>query len=129
MTRRVILRSEAAKDLACSIVLQAPYGFVCEVREQTRTGEQNDFMWSLLTDISVAKPLGRRHTPEDWKAIAMNACGWECQFIEGLDGRPFPQGFRSSRLTKSQMSNLIEWLLAFGAEHGVRWTHEGREAA
>ena len=53
----------------------------------------------------------------------MNACGWECQFLEGLDGRPFPQGFRSSHLTKSQMSNLIEWLLAFGAEHGVRWTH------
>ena len=58
----------------------------------------------------------------DWKAIAMNACGWECQFCEGLDGRPFPMGFRSSQLTKGQMSALIDWLQAFGDEHQVRWS-------
>ena len=68
--------------------------------------------------------MGRRHTPDDWKAIAMNACGWECQFCEGLDGRPFPMGFRSSQLTKAQMSTLIEWLQAFGDEHGVRWSQQ-----
>lgn len=129
MSHRVILNSDHARSLAYSLVAKAPDGFVMTLSERKRTNEQNDFMWGLLTDISVAKPLGRRHTPEDWKAIAMNACGWECQFIEGLDGRPFPQGFRSSRLTKTQMSNLIEWLLAFGAEQGVRWTHETKDAA
>lgn len=81
-------------------------------------------MWAMLTDISHAKPLNRRHTPDDWKAIAMNACGWECQFCEGLDGRPFPMGFRSSQLTKTQMSTLIDWLQAFGDEHGVKWSDQ-----
>jgi hypothetical protein len=94
-----------------------------------RSLDQNNLMWSLLTDISVAMPLGRRHTPDDWKAIAMNACSWECAFLEGLDGRPFPIGFRSSKLTKSQMSTLIDWLRAFGDENNVKWTDESREAA
>jgi hypothetical protein len=54
----------------------------------------------------------------------MNACGWEVQFIEGLDGRPFPQGFRSSRMTVKQMADLITYIMAFGAENGVRWSGE-----
>ena len=122
MTHTVILRTQAHRDLACSIVLRAPPGFVVRVTEPKRTGEQSDKMWAMLGDISRSKPLGRRHTPDDWKAIAMNACGWECQFIEGLDGRPFPKGFRSSQLSKSQMSTLIDWLQAFGDENAVRWT-------
>jgi hypothetical protein len=129
MTRRVILTNDFARRRFCELVMKAPAGFVATLAEPKRTNDQNDFMWGLLTDISIAKPLGRRHTPDDWKAIAMNACGWECQFCEGLDGRPFPMGFKSSQLTKAQMSNLIEWLLAFGAENGVRWTHEAKDVA
>lgn len=129
MTHRLILTNQFSRERAKALVDKAPDGFIAEVREPKRSNAQNDFMWELLGDISRAKPLGRRHTPDDWKAIAMNACGWECQFIEGLDGRPFPQGFRSSQLTKSQMSALIEWLLAFGSEHGVQWTHDRKDAA
>jgi hypothetical protein len=50
--------------------------------------------------------------------------GWECQFVEGLDGRPFPKGFRSSHLTKKQMSDLIEFILAWGSENGVKWSQQ-----
>lgn len=104
----------------------APPGSVLNIAKARRTLDQNAKMFAMLSDISRAKPLGRRHTPDDWKAIMMNACGWECQFQQGLDGRPFPMGFRSSRLTKEQMSNLIEYMLAFGAEHGVIWSDEAR---
>ena len=100
----------------------APDGWVCKLGEETRRDAQNAMMWACLNDISKAMPLGRRHTPEDWKCIFMNACGWEVQFIEGLDGRPFPQGFRSSRMTVKQMADLITYILAFGAENGVRWS-------
>ena len=126
---RIILGTEFSRQKAKQLIDRAPDGFIAEVREQRRTNEQSEKMWAMLGDISRAKPMGRHHTPDDWKAILMNACGWECQFIEGLDGRPFPQGFRSSQLTKSQMSTLIEFMLAFGAEHGVAWTHEQKDAA
>jgi hypothetical protein len=52
----------------------------------------------------------------------MAACGWEVLFLEGLDGRPFPQGFRSSQLTKSQMTTLQDFIQAWGDENGVRWS-------
>jgi hypothetical protein len=128
MTHKIVLSSEHSRGRAHLIVEKAPKGYVVEVREPKRTLEQNDRMWAMLTDISVAMPVGRRHTPDDWKAIAMNACSWECAFLEGLDGRPFPIGFRSSKLSKGQMSTLIDWLQAFGDEHNVRWTQQ-QEAA
>lgn len=124
MSHRIVLSSDFQRERAKRLIDQAPIDFIAEVREPRRTQEQSEKMWAMLTDISHAKPLGRRHTPDDWKAIAMNACGWECQFIEGLDGRPFPQGFRSSQLTKSQMTTLIDWLQAFGDENNVRWSQQ-----
>jgi hypothetical protein len=59
----------------------------------------------------------------------MNACSWECAFLEGLDGRPFPIGFRSSKLSKAQMGTLLDWLQAFGDEHGVRWSDQPKDEA
>lgn len=124
MSYRIALSSKYTRDRAKRIIDQAPGGYIAVVEEPKRTLDQNARLWAMLSDIAVAKPLGRRHTPDDWKAIAMNACGWECQFCEGLDGRPFPMGFRSSQLTKAQMSTLIDWLQAFGDENGVRWSEE-----
>jgi hypothetical protein len=126
---KVILGNDFTRARAKAIIDKAPKGYVAEVKEPKRTLDQNNKLWAMLTDVSVAMPMGRRHTPDDWKAIFMNACGWECQFVEGLDGRPFPKGFRSSHLTKSQMGDLINFIQAFGDEHNVRWSDEARNAA
>jgi hypothetical protein len=48
-------------------------------------------------------------------------------FAEGLDGSgPFPLGFRSSKLTKPQMSDLIETIFEYGARHNVEWSEKGK---
>lgn len=53
----------------------------------------------------------------------MNACGHAVQFEAGIDGGPpFPVGFRSSRLTKKQMSELVEFIMAYGSKHDVKWS-------
>ena len=129
MSYRFVVSNDYSRRLACNAVMRAPAGYIVTVAEPKRTLDQNDKLWAMLGDIAISKPLGRKHTPDDWKAIAMNACSWECAFLEGLDGRPFPVGFRSSKLSKSQMSTLIDWLQAFGDEHGVRWSDESKEAA
>lgn len=126
---KIILAGAEQRQRAQKLILRAPDGYVVSISEPKRTLEQNDRMWAMLTDISHQKPMGRAHTPDDWKAIFMNACGWECQFVEGLDGRPFPQGFRSSQMTKGQMSKLIDFMLAFGAEHHIRWSEPQSLAA
>jgi len=118
MPHTIILHA-GNRQHAARVLGQAPNGYVMTIAEPKRTLDQNALMWALITEISKAKLLGIRKTPDDWKALLMHAAGSECQFETGLDGRPFPVGFRTSKLTKSQMSNLIEWIYAFCAEHGL----------
>lgn len=122
MTGQTIILRDGTRNRAISLVNCAPDGAVLNIRAANRSGEQNAKLWAMLSDVSRAMPQGRRHTPDVWKAIFMNACGWAVQFTEGLDGLPFPMGYRSSRLTKQQMSDLIEFIAAYGAEHGVVWS-------
>jgi hypothetical protein len=75
VTHKVILTNAFSRERFKRIVDQAPEGYVAEVREPKRTLEQNDLMWSLLTDISVACPMGRRMVPDDWKALGDR---WGC---------------------------------------------------
>jgi hypothetical protein len=119
LTHTVIIAGERQREFAHKLVSQAPVGYVVKVQPQKRTHEQNDLMWALLTELSKAKPNGREATPDAWKLLVMHACGHACQFEIGLNGTPFPTGFRSSQLTKSQMSDLIEWIYQYAAEAGV----------
>lgn len=123
----IILNSSHARDTARRLIDLAPFGAVVNVKAAGRTSDQNALMWVLLSELSRAKPQGRTHTPEMWKALFMHACGHAVQFENGLDGQPFPVGFRSSRLSKAQMTELIEFILAWGAQNGVQWS--GKEAA
>jgi hypothetical protein len=122
MTQTIILRGQAQRDLAKRIIDVAGPDFVVTVSAPKRTDDQNAKMWAMLSDVSRAKPDGKRHTPDMWKALFMKACGHEVQFVEGIDGEPFPVGFRSSRLSKKQMSDLIEFVYAYGTQRGVVWS-------
>ncbi len=119
MTHTVIIAGDKQRDWAKRLIALVPLGWVMTLRAPKRTLEQNDLFWALLTDLSKAKPNGREHTPETWKLLVMHACGHACQFEIGLNGQPFPTGFRSSQLTKAQMSDLIDWIYAYAAEAGV----------
>lgn len=110
------------RDVAHRLVDAAPVGAVLNISQPSRTLDQNAKLWAMLSDISRAMPEGRRHTAEQWKCLFMHACGWEVQFLPGLDGNPFPAGFRSSRMTKKQMADLITFILEFGDRHGVDWS-------
>jgi hypothetical protein len=122
MTQTIILRGQAQRDLARRIIDAAGPDFVVTVSAPKRTDDQNAKMWAMLSDVSRAKPDGKRHTPDMWKALFMKACGHEVQFVEGIDGEPFPVGFRSSKMTKAQMSEMIEFIYAYGSQRGVIWS-------
>lgn len=115
-----ILRSAASRDGAKRLIDLAPVGAIVNIKPATRTNEQNALLWSLLSEVSRAKPDGRTCTPDVWKCLFMQACGHAVQFEVGLDGAPFPLGFRSSRLTKDQMTDLIEFILQYCAEKGIQ---------
>lgn len=125
----VILREQRQRDLAKHLIDRAPADAVVNIRAATRSTDQNAKMWAMLSDVARAKPQGRAHTAEVWKQLFMHACGHAVQFESGLDGQPFPTGFRSSRLNKSQMSDLIEFIHAWGAQNGVLFTNPEWKAA
>ena len=115
----IILRSPRDRETAARILKYAPVGSTVEITGPRRTIPQNKRLWSILTEISVAKPGGREHTPDMWKNLFLHAAGHAVQFEVGLDGRPFPVGFRSSRLTKAQMIDLQTFIEQWCAENGV----------
>ncbi len=129
MGKTFILSHDMARRNALAAVSGAPPGYVVEVREPKRSLDQNAHLWALLTQLSAAKPEGREHTPDTWKLLVMHAAGHACQFEVGLDGRPFPVGFRSSKLTKRQCMDLIDWIYAYAAEQGVELVSPEVEAA
>lgn len=127
----IVLGSPAARDAAAALVAKAPPMTRVEFKGARRTLAQNDRMWAMLTDIARQKDHGgRRYTPDQWKVIFLHAAGREVQFIPSLDGTTFiPWGQSSSDLSKEEMSELIEFLFAWGAENGVVWSDPTEQAA
>jgi hypothetical protein len=125
----IILSTDRQRQIGKQLIDRAPPYAVLNIREASRTTDQNAKLWAMLSDVSRAKPEGRTHTAEIWKCLFMQACGHAVQFENGLNGQPFPVGFRSSRLTKAQMGELIETIYEYGARHGVAWSDDEREAA
>lgn len=120
---RTILSTPYARQRAKELIDRAEDGWVAELREPRRTNAQNDLLWELLTQVSQAKPMGRDHSPEIWKCIFMDAlpdAAFKARWVPSLDGESVVNtGHRSSKLTKSQMSDLIESINAFMAENGI----------
>ncbi len=126
-THDLRIASEAFRATAHQWVDRAPVGCVIKFEpEPTRSNIQNSKMWAMLGDISKQCLVrGEKKSAETWKLLAMKALKHECAFEIGLDGEPFPVGFRSSQLSVKQMAELIEWLYAYGAENDVKWTERG----
>jgi hypothetical protein len=117
---KVILAAEQHRQRAVDLVRKAPLGFVVTIAEQRRSNAQNDKMWAMLSEISVAKPQGRCWKPEQWKAAFMDACGHQPTYQETLEGGSFIcTGYRSSLLTVAQMRDIIECMNAYMAEHEI----------
>lgn len=110
------------RDHAHKLVDGAPTGSVLSVKPPRRSSDQNALMWSLLTEISMAKPEGRALTPDVWKALFCHALDHAQRFEMALDGKGMvPVGFRTSRMSKEQMSALIETIFEYGARHGIEF--------
>lgn len=116
------LRTPQIVANALAAIRAAGFNFRVSISKPNRSTEQNDKMWAMLADVARAEPEGRNWTPDTWKCAFMHYLGHQVLFAEGLDGSgPFPIGFRSSKLSVGQMSDLITCIYKYGDEHGVEW--------
>lgn len=115
------LNGKIDRERACQVIQAAPAGSRVEIKAIKRTLSQNAKMHAMLSEIAIAlKWHGVRLIPDDWKLIFLDGLKREVRLVPNLDGDGFVNiGRRSSDLTKSEMSDMIELMYKFGAEHGV----------
>lgn len=96
---------------------------IVTIQEKTRSLSQNKLLWALLTDISdQVNWYGKKLSPEDWKAV-FTAGLKKYGVVPNLDKSGFVVlGMSTSRMSKSEFSELIELIYSFGAEHDVQWS-------
>ena len=101
---------------------QQAFPFLLEIRDVTRSDDQNALMWTWLKAFEdQAELAGKKLSKEQWKVVMMHALGREMEILPTLDGKSwFPSGFRSSRLTKSEFSDLLAFIEAEAAQRGVK---------
>ncbi len=124
-TYRVKNEADKAKVLAdIKRAPTAPKGFNVVCTRRKRTHEQNDLMWDLLAQFEKqgAEVNGVTFKKEAWKAIFLNAMGFDSDMLPTLDGQSFfAEGYRSSKLTVSEMTALIDRIFQEGAERGIKF--------
>lgn len=131
MSRALItLVSTADRERAARWAMQMKPGTRLEFKEAKRTLPQNDRLWAMLTDIATQLPWhGLKLTPQDWKYIFLDSLKREVRIVPNIDGTGFVNiGRSSSDLSKAEMSELLDLIAAFGAEHGVTF-HDPVEVA
>jgi hypothetical protein len=114
----IILRTRQDRGRAVRWIETAPDGTVVEFKQKGRSNDQNAAMWSVLTQINRQRPVhnGVKMSAVLWKAIFLQALGAELVMLPTLEGGGlFPFGHRSSKLTVSEMGDLIELMLAWAA--------------
>lgn len=114
-----------ARQLAADFCFVAPEGWVVTFSEPTRTLDQNAMLWPLLEAIAKQIPWhGVSLTAEEYKDL-LSAGLVKSKVVPNIDGNGFViLGQRTSKMNKKDFADLLELVLAFGAEHGVVWSEE-----
>jgi hypothetical protein len=115
------LYTEKDRALVAEWLAKVPLGWRVEIKEPKRSRDQNDRMWHMLTQLSVSlRWHGQKLSPDDWKLVMMAGLNQELRLVPNIHGNGFVQlGRSSSKLSKAEMSDLMELIEAFAAERGV----------
>lgn len=119
---------DRARVLAADACRNAPEGWIVSIREPTRNLDQNAKLHALLSDIvkSDFKWAGRTWDIDSWRAIFASAyakaVNLPVQTIPGLEGEFVAIRPSTARMTKSELSALIEYVTAFMAQNNIKFS-------
>jgi hypothetical protein len=111
-----------ARRRAIEAVQQAEHGHVVTIKPPTRSLEQNAAMWALLSEFSerLEWPVNGRMVKmdaEDWKHVLTAAFRQEtARLAMGLSGGVVMLGSRTSKMTKREFSEFLEFINSVAAE-------------
>ena len=117
---------DEARRRACESVMNSPIGFVVTVEEPRRSLDANAAMWPILDAFSkqLQWPINgvmTTITDEDWKDILTCAFRNESPRVaSGLNGGMVLLGQRTSKFSKKEFSEWMEFLWSVAADRGVK---------
>lgn len=135
--RRANPRARQVAELAMQEVLQqsiAGADFDVTISEPKRTLAENALLHALISELArKLEWAGKRRDAETWKRLLVAAWyraeGNALEILPALDGHGVDiVPVRTSRLSKRDCADLIEFVQWWGAEQGVRWD-EHKEVA
>ena len=118
---KFVLAHQTARNRAAEAVRDAPEGYIVDIREPTRNLEQNAALHAILSEIANSKKwAGQTLEIEDWKRLLTagwcRATGRGVKLFPAIDGAGFDAIYqRTSTLTKSEMSELLDYVHAWVA--------------
>ncbi len=128
MTKQLFVLSHTeARRRAVAAIQSAPDGYVVKVQPATRSLEQNAKFHALCSDIARAglEWAGKRRTADEWKVLLVSghavATKHGAEIVPGLEGEFVNIRESTASMSKTRGASLIEYTLAFGAEHGVEF--------
>jgi hypothetical protein len=100
-----------------------------EIRADTRSLAQNRLLWQRLGEVAQQVVWhGVKLTAEEWKDV-FSAARKQQRVVPGLSGGFVVLGERTSQMTVAEMTELLDLVDAFGAEHGVLFRDQELEPA
>ena len=124
MTRQVfILSHPTARQRAQQALQAANDGDKVVISPPTRSGDQNAIFHALCGDIAKSgiEWMGKRRTADEWKvllvighSVATKRCA---EIVPGLEGEFVNLRESTASMDKARGSSLIEYTMAFMANH------------
>lgn len=108
--------------------LDAGRPLIMDIQQVPKSREQEEKYHAMIGEIAKqAEHLGAKWDAESWKRLLVdqflreNGKGGN-RVLPNLDGTGIVQlGFQTRKFSKEQASEFVEWLLAWGAEHGITY--------
>jgi len=96
-------------------------------RPCSRTHDQNAKFHAMVADIAKQMHFGGEYRkPWEWKVLLISAHAkatyGELEFVYGLEGEPVALRESTAEMSVSRMGSLIEYMQAWGAQHGVKFS-------
>ena len=118
----VLVHAEARRR-AAQALQDAPDGHKVVIGEQTRSGDQNAIFHAMCTDLAKSglQWMGKRRTADEWKVLLVSghsvATKQGADIVPGLEGEFVNLRESTAAMSKSRGSSLIEYTMAFMANH------------
>lgn len=114
-----------SRSRALEAVRVAADGWKVTIAPPSRSLEENSLLHALISEISAkVEWAGKKREPETWKRLLVAAwCrvhGESVEILPALDGHGVDiVPARTSKLSKKECADLIEFIYAWGTEQGV----------